>query len=132
MGERIIDMGAKLALIKCGIHGIYIKTSSSMGGDFKHREIFQPSYLVENFKSALGSGDTAIAGFLAAMIKGFKLNDCARIACASGALCCTTYDAIGAIRPIEQISMLLERPLNETMLPASHFDYNDKERLYII
>ena len=132
LGEKILGMGARLALIKCGIHGIYIKSSSRMEGSFKKREIFQPSYKVARFKSALGSGDTAIAGFLAALIKGFELEVCARFACATGALCCTTYDAISAIHPLEQIATLLDRPLNDTSLPAGHLHFDDKERMYII
>ncbi len=130
LAARILGLGARFALIKCGIHGIYVKTSSLMDGSFRDREIFQPSYQAQNFKSALGSGDTAIAGFLAAMIKGFELNDCARIACASGALCCSTLDAIGAMRPIGEISALLNRPLNKTALPAAHLHYDEKERLF--
>lgn len=132
LGTKILEMGAKLALIKCGMHGIYIKTSLGMDGSFRGREIFQPSYVAENFKSALGSGDTAIAGFLAAMIKGMSLNDCARMACASGALCCTTYDAIGAMCPIAQIQKMLDGPLNRTTLPEAPLHYDKKERLYTI
>ncbi len=132
LGTKILNMGTRLALIKCGVHGIYVKTSSSSDGSFRDREIFQPSYVVEHFKSALGGGDTAIAGFLAAMIKGFGLNDCMRIACASGALCCTTYDAIGAMRPIAQIRSMLDGPLNRTTLPETYLHYDEKERLYTI
>lgn len=132
LGKKILGMGAKLALIKCGIHGIYIKTSPLMSGSFRSKEIFQPSYVAAHFKSALGSGDTAIAGFVAAMVNGHSLIDCARIACASGALCCTTYDAISAIRPIEEIIRTISGPLNNTTLPDTHLHYDERERIYTI
>ncbi len=132
LADRILMMGARLALIKCGVHGIYIKSAGAIGGRFEKMEIFQPSYRVDNFKSALGSGDTAIAGFLAAMINGFNLIDCARMACASGALCCTTYDAVSAILPLQNIRQLLDGPVNQTALPDKHLHYDEKERYYII
>lgn len=135
LADKILKMGSKLALIKCGAHGIYIKTSESRGkigkGDWAGRELFQPTYRVENFQSALGSGDTTIAGFLSAMIRGFALEDCARVACLCGALCCTTYDAIGAIHPIEQIYELKGNALNVTPLPLGHLRYCEKERLFL-
>lgn len=135
LGSIILDMGAKLALIKCGTHGIYIRTSERMSQigkkDWADVELFQPTYHVENFKSALGGGDTTIAGFLAALIRGYSLMDCARAACLSGALCCTTYDAISAIRPIDQIVALKNNPLNETQLPKEPLHYCEKERMFI-
>jgi len=137
LGANILDMGSRLALIKCGEHGIYIKTSEAsrmaqIGKEaWADKEIFQPAYRADSFKSALGSGDTAVAGFLSAMIRGYTLEDCARIACLSGALCCTTYDAISAIRPIEEIYALKGNPLLTTQLPSGHLNYCEKERLYI-
>jgi len=130
LANRILDMGSRLALIKCGVHGLYVKTSAGMSGSFSAREIFQPSYRVERFVSALGSGDSAIAGFLSAMIRGFSLEDCARIASLSGALCCTAYDAVSAARPLERLLELTDSPLNHTELPASHLRYHDKERFF--
>jgi len=137
LGTKILSMGSKLALIKCGAHGIYIKTSeasrmSEIGKEnWSDKELFQPTYRVEDFQSALGGGDTTIAGFLSAMIRGFSLEDCARLACLSGALCCTTYDAISAIRPIEQIYELKENTLNTTQLPMKHLQYSEKEGLFL-
>ncbi len=137
LGTKILNMGSKLALIKCGAHGIYLRTAEAshmaqIGKEnWTNRELFQPTYRVENFKSALGGGDTTIAGFLSAMIRGFALEDCARIACLSGALCCTTYDAISAIRPIEQIFERRDHVLNATQLPSGHLCYSEKERLFL-
>jgi sugar/nucleoside kinase (ribokinase family) len=137
LGTKILSMGSKLALIKCGAHGIYIRTSeasrmSEIGKEnWADMELFQPTYRVEDFKSALGGGDTTIAGFLSAMIRGFSLEDSARLACLSGALCCTTYDAISAIRPIEQIYKLKGNKLNTTQLPLNHLRYCEKERLFL-
>lgn len=137
LGNKILSMGSKLALIKCGAHGIYIRTSeesrmSEIGKEnWADKELFQPTYRVEDFKSALGGGDTTIAGFLSAMIRGFSLEDCARLACLSGALCCTTYDAISAIRPIEQIYKLKGNSLNSTQLPLKHLRYCENERLFL-
>ncbi len=140
LGERILQMGSKLAFIKCGAHGVYIKTSdkeemASIGKpDWSRREIFQPTYHVDNFKSALAGGDTTIAGFLSAMIRGYSFEDCARIACKTGALCCTTLDSISGMRPIEQIyELTLSQTLqNSTALPQGHLRFCDKEKMYTL
>lgn len=132
LAGRMLDMGAKLAFIKCGAHGIYIKTSPRMPDGFGARELFHPSYRAQRFVSALGCGDTAIAGFLAAFISGLGLLDCARAACTAGALCCATYDAIGAMRPLAQLRALTGGALNATDLPGPPLHYDEKERVYTL
>ena len=115
LGQRILGMGCAVSLIKCGANGIYIKTASAdrlaaIGrgkpgdiSDWADKELFRETYFVKDFKSALAGGDTTIAGFLAAMLEGFGLGDAAKIACKTGALCCTTYDAISGLIPLREI-----------------------------
>ena len=138
LGDAILSMGSKVAFIKCGAHGVYIKTAdpekmSAIGrAGWADRELFQPTYVVKNFKSALAGGDTTIAGFLAGMISGYDLMDCARIACKTGALCCTTYDAIGGIRTLKEVLSLIhsEPSKNETRLPENHLHYDADQEIF--
>ncbi len=81
LAGRLLDWGVKIAVIKMGIKGIYLKTaghdvlkplaSLSAALDlWANRELWAPSYKTETFGSATGAGDVTIAGFLTAFLKG--------------------------------------------------------------
>jgi len=139
LAGQMIEMGSAIAMIKCGSHGIFIKTSEAARmrnldkPEWADKELFCPTYHVEDFKSALGSGDTTVAGFLTGMIRGRDLYECARIACQTGAACCTTYSATGAIPPLEEIEKRIANSpkQNDTPLPKGVLEYCEKERMYI-
>ena len=115
VGRMIIDMGAAVAVIKCGAKGIYVLTAGedrikkmgrSAPQDVKgwaRRELFEETYHVAHFKSALAGGDTTIAGFLTALLRGYSIYDSVKIACKTGALCCMTYDAVSGLVPLESV-----------------------------
>ncbi len=42
---------------------------------WSNTEMFRETFVVNDFKSALAGGDTTIAGFLSAMLKGYNLYD---------------------------------------------------------
>lgn len=81
VGNRIINAGAKIALIKAGHRGAYLWTgnvaSVNKKQDFhleekrwNHRELWCKAYPVCNdkIKNASGAGDTAAAAFLSAIL----------------------------------------------------------------
>lgn len=115
LGDMLIDMGVKIAVIKCGVRGLYVKTAGreKLGGIGKAapadidawagREYFSGVYQVDNVKSALGAGDSSIAGFLAALLRGAGLKTAVSAACAAGALCVQTYSAADGILPYEEM-----------------------------
>ena len=85
MGKDLIDMGAAVAMVKCGNRGLYIRTAGKerlqkMGAagcndldNWADRELWFPVYQEESFVGALGSGDSAIAGFLSAFVRGYTI-----------------------------------------------------------
>ncbi|MBN1477638.1 carbohydrate kinase family protein [Candidatus Sumerlaeota bacterium] len=107
MAGECFEMGAKILLIKCGHRGIYCRTASEEslaeigeakpGPGFAHREVWSPSFHVENVAGATGSGDSSIAGFLASYLRGLPLEDCIRIANAVGGCNVTRPDALSGI-----------------------------------
>lgn len=115
LGKKLLEMGAKIVIIKCGTRGYYavtqgIEVLSGMGRgmpvepeQWADKEIFSGIYHVDHVKSATGAGDTSIGGFLAALIRGYSLTDSVNIACATGAACVTSYSATGGIEPLEKI-----------------------------
>jgi len=142
LGEKIIDMGCAMTLIKCGANGIYFKSTDTdrlnrMGRakpenleGWARREVFRETYVVENFKSALAGGDTTIAGFLSAMLKGYDLYDSLKIACKTGALCCSTYDSISGLLPLDDIyKKTISEPKRNVFNPKVNQFSFDKESL---
>jgi len=144
LGGRILPMGCGIVVLKCGTLGYYVKTSSAgrlslMGravpgntGEWADKEIFSGIYQVDNFKSGTGAGDTSIAGFLAAFLRGYSPEAAINLACATGALCVTSYSALGAIEPLPDIQKRIEagwakRPLNYS---GTYFTYDSKNALY--
>ncbi|KKK83881.1 hypothetical protein LCGC14_2788940, partial [marine sediment metagenome] len=81
LARDCIEMGAAVVMIKCGRHGLYVRSATagrirSAGrgaGDpagWADMEHFRPAYQVDGVASATGAGDSAVAGFLAGMLHG--------------------------------------------------------------
>lgn len=110
---RLLDMGVAIAGIKLGAKGLYVRSGNrgrieAMGhgrpenpADWADREFWFPIFKEEVFKGATGAGDTTIAGFLAAMLKGLSLRDAGIFACAVGGCNVEAADALSGIRSWE-------------------------------
>ena len=110
LSDALLEMGGKIIGIKCGERGFYLHTASAtrlqdMGqarpcdlSGWADRELWEPSFHVANFAGATGSGDSAIAGFLAAYLRGHSLEQCLRYACAVGGFNVTAPDALSGLR----------------------------------
>ena len=118
LGEKLIEYGAKIAVIKCGVRGYYIRTAENLSGfgrvapenieEWSGREIICESYHVDNIKSATGSGDSSIAGFLSCFLNGDGIYDCVKTACATGAENLTALDALSGIKSMEETKELMK------------------------
>jgi len=120
LSEELMEMGAKVVLIKCGIPGLYYKTAgeaklTEIGArteldvkNWSDQEGFEKSYQPERVLSGTGAGDTSIAAFLTAMLSGRGLERCIQLAAATGASCVTAYDALGGLRSFEELEEKIE------------------------
>lgn len=115
LADRILQLGCKLAVIKCGAAGFYYKTKdkeaftglekesgldlSSFGG----KEGFERSYVPDAVVSGTGAGDTTIAAFLTAMIQGHPFERCLQLAAATGANCVAAVDALSGLMPFDEL-----------------------------
>lgn len=77
MARFLLDRGVKIAVIKLGAAGCYIRTN--------HESLTLPAYRV-NAVDTTGAGDTFIGGFLAGMNWGWSLDKCGRLGNAAAAL----------------------------------------------
>ena len=120
LAERLLDMGCKIALIKCGAPGFYYRTAdagafSELGKEtgidfsgFSDREGFERSYVPEAVISGTGAGDTTIAAFLTAMVFGYPFEKCLQLAAATGACCVAAVDALSGLKSFEELEQKIE------------------------
>ena len=115
LAEELLEMGCGVVLIKCGTAGMLYKTAgaerlAAVGSRlpldtavWADREGIQPCFRPEVVRSATGAGDTSIAAFLTAVLRGYRPEKCAALAAAEGACCVTAYGALDGLRPLEEL-----------------------------
>lgn len=101
IAKELVDMGCKNALVKCGEDGLVLCTSN---GKVYRQGCFKPDCVL----SATGAGDTCIAAYLTAVLRGYSVEKCLEFAAAEGACCVTSYDALGGLKSIEELEKKIE------------------------
>lgn len=109
VSDELLDMGTKMALIKLGNRGLYLRTAgqsilAGLGlaapGDIRlwaDFEAWVPCFKVQVIGTT-GSGDVTVAGFLAALLRGLLPREALTAALAAGACCVEAADALSGIR----------------------------------
>ena len=116
LAEKLLTYGAGAVVIKCGAKGIYFRSAGKerlvqAGGgigqqiavSWADREAFEKSYRADKVVSGTGAGDTAIAGFITALLAGEPWQECLHLAAAAGAMCVGVYDALSALTPLSKM-----------------------------
>jgi len=114
MARTFLDLGACMTSLKSGHRGYYFRTADEstfarMGaarprdpGAWSNRELWCPAYRPAKIASATGSGDSSIAGFLAAFLRGLSLEECLKTANCVGYQNLHALDAVSGIRTWEE------------------------------
>lgn len=115
LAEKCLALGCRAVLIKCGTSGMYYKTAdrdamASVGsrleldaGKWAGKEGIQPCFRADQVLSGTGAGDTSIAAFLMAAVKGKTVEECAALAAAEGACAVTAYDALSGLKTLDEL-----------------------------
>ena len=113
LADKCLELGCKAVLIKCGISGMYYKTSDRAAmeqvgsrlelnaSDWANQEGVQPCFKADQVLSGTGAGDTSIAAFLLAAAEGKSPSQCAALAAAEGACAVTAYDALSGLKTLD-------------------------------
>ncbi|OPZ25919.1 MAG: putative sugar kinase YdjH [Lentisphaerae bacterium ADurb.BinA184] len=129
VADRALAYGAKVVVLKCGHLGMYLRTAPRAAlagfgacppadlGNWAGRELWEPAFHVEDVASATGSGDSAIAGFLAAYVRGLSLEECLKYGCAVGAFNVMAFDAVSGIRSWEETTAAIRRGWPKNPVP---------------
>ncbi len=120
LAEKALSLGTKVVVIKCGGKGLFGKVAKDAGFDrlcvktaaqnirgfesWRGAEQIQPAIPPRVIRSATGAGDTCIAAFLTALLRGYQFSRSLAIAAAAGSSCLESWDALGGLRSFEEIS----------------------------
>lgn len=113
LAGRLLEMGVGIVLIKCGARGLYLRTGTAArltelgaaapaASAWAECELWEAPFRVK-VVSATGSGDCAIAGFLAGLLRGQSPAGALRLGVAAGARNVQTPDAISGMIPLTDL-----------------------------
>jgi len=146
LATECLALGSKIVVIKTAHRGVYILTKEltaveNLGAappkdrtNWSNRELWCPAFRVAKIASATGSGDSAIAGFLAAYLKGYSIEQAVKYANCVGFQNLHELDAVSGIKDWEQtIAMLESGQLNMIDLPlqGSSWQWNSELQLWM-
>jgi sugar/nucleoside kinase (ribokinase family) len=119
LARELRAMGPKIVNIKCGHRGIYTRTAdtAALGAlapmtdtqrvSWADRELWHAAFHVENMGSATGSGDSSIAGFLAAFLRGLPVEEALKMSNAVGGCNVTALDALSGLKSWDETAALV-------------------------
>jgi sugar/nucleoside kinase (ribokinase family) len=112
LADEALAMGTRIVLLKMGIRGAYLRTATTLPAlgrgappdvvAWAGRQLWVPSFQPEAVVSTVGTGDAAIAGFLAALLRGAPPALTLRMAVATGACCVEEAGALAGVRSWEE------------------------------
>lgn len=113
--DSCAKLGAKVVLVKCGAPGICYYTAPESEllpiinkfdltmAEWANQIGFEASYKPDRVLSGTGAGDTSIAAFLTAILKGYGFKKAIEMATATGACCVSAYDALSGLLSFEEL-----------------------------
>ena len=108
MAARIAEMGAKCVIIKLGADGCYVRgtdpadRTAPANRTAPAASAFIPAYPARTADTT-GAGDSFVAGFLSAFVRGEDLLSCARFGCAAGSCAVEAVGATAGVRDAKQV-----------------------------
>ena len=123
LAQKALAYGSSIVALKIGTRGIYLRTARELGdmgrgapndlGDWRGRELWARPFRPRRVASTVGAGDAAIAGFLAAWLRGASPSIALNMAAASGASCVEEAGAVKGVRSwdetVERLQLGWER-----------------------
>jgi sugar/nucleoside kinase (ribokinase family) len=118
---ELLALGAALVMLKLGERGLYLRASSDparlsfmerLGQDpavWAGLEIREPAFQVE-VAGTTGCGDSTVAGFLAALVRGLGPREALTVAAAVGACTAERRDALSGVPSWEALQDRLASP----------------------
>jgi sugar/nucleoside kinase (ribokinase family) len=142
LSERLLAYGAGIVVIKEGENGLYLRTTDLAGGralgrafigarnSWQYRELWAPAFKVSMIGTT-GAGDCAVAGFLAAVLRGMAPESALSLAAAVGACNVEAADATSGVRPWPDTLSRIKSGWEQHNLVLPDWNYDPTSRLWI-
>jgi sugar/nucleoside kinase (ribokinase family) len=118
LADEALAMGARIVLLKTGTRGIYLRTATTLSelgrgaptdlAAWANRQLWAPCFQPNVVVSTVGTGDAAIAGFLAAVLRDNSPSLALNVAVATGACCVEMAGALSGVRGWEETLARIE------------------------
>jgi sugar/nucleoside kinase (ribokinase family) len=125
--EQLLSMGCAIAVVKAGHNGWYIRTAGKdrireMGRAapedphaWAGRELWCPAFYTDKVVGATGAGDSSIAAFLTALLRGHRIEECLKLANCAGLLNLHAPDTLSGLVSWEELRRSCTRlPVRDT------------------
>ena len=135
LATTLLDMGVAVVGLKLGEQGIYLRTTDdptrlhrlgkvTLSESWLNRELLAPAFAVETVGTT-GAGDCAVAGFLAALLRGLGPEAALTAAAGAGACNVEVADAISGIPTWEtlQARIYADWPRRQLQIPLAGWQY---------
>ena len=140
IADEILPMGCKMVTLKSGHRGFYVKTNQkeifkTLGAakpndenNWSNRELWAPAFEPGHFGSAAGSGDSSIAGFMSAFLRGLTIEEALKYATCCGMQNVRVLDAVSGIKSWDETTKMLQEGLTiiETNIDAADWTWSEK------
>lgn len=146
IAKQFLEYGAKIVALKTGHRGFYLRTTSADNlnkagrgkpghvDNWANRELWCPAFHVKNIASATGSGDSSIAGFYAAFLRGFSIEKTLKYANCLGYRNLHHLDALSGIGSWNETQKLVESgklEMNELPLQETGWQWDSAAKIWI-
>jgi sugar/nucleoside kinase (ribokinase family) len=142
LAKMCLDLGAQMVAFKAAHKGIYFYSGKIQAKNnvpknaenWSNRELWSPPFRIEKIASATGSGDSAIAGFLAAIARGKDVEAALNYANCTGYQNLHELDAISGIKSWDETTQMLnEKKLIkfDISLDENHWKWNAEHQLWV-
>ena len=144
LGAELLDMGVKIAGLKLGHRGIYLRTAAAevlqeMGraspqdlACWADQALWAPCFQAR-VVGTTGAGDATIAGFLSALLRGMSPREAVMMAVAVGACNVEAPDALGGLLSWQETQARIENGWARLTLDLSSYgwQYDDQYGVWI-
>lgn len=142
IGRRLLELGAKIVVVKCGHRGMLLFSAGleairRMGSAAPARpelwadcQLWSEAFHIDRVASATGSGDSSIAGFLAAFLVGLGPEQALEVGCCVGAQNVLELDALSGIHTWEETLAMIPGWHKARQDPGTGWTYDDTDRIW--
>jgi len=137
LGRELLERGAAVVLLKCGARGVVLFTAdatrlAAMGPGapadpdaWANQVVWCEAFEVKEIASAAGSGDSAIAGFLAAVLYGLGPVEAVKAACSTGCQNLRELDAVSGVHAWEETLAMIPGWPREEQQPGDGWRFDE-------